>query len=100
VVGLGGVGLGVAECEATVVEALQEQDNVCERVVDGKDDLEWWVSMIRSDLRVNKRTIVGIMPCRTPPAILKKSPAVNNEVRHVRIRWAILQDKTPTYLAR
>ena len=45
-VGLGGVGLGVAEGEAAVVEALQEQDNVCESVVDGKDDLKSWVSII------------------------------------------------------
>lgn len=40
--GLGGVGLGVAEGEAAVVEALQEQDNICERIVDGKDDLKSW----------------------------------------------------------
>lgn len=43
-VGLGGVWFRVAECEAAVVEALQEQDNVCERVVDGKDYLSKSVS--------------------------------------------------------
>jgi hypothetical protein len=77
VVGLGGVGLGVAECEAAVVEALQEQDDVCERIVNGKDDLKKLVSReLLVPRKVDKRTIVGIMPCRTPPAMLKKSPAV------------------------
>jgi len=41
---LAGVRLGVTEREATVVEALQEEDDVCERVVNGKDDLGGQVS--------------------------------------------------------
>lgn len=39
-----------------------------------------WMNSVRIDsvnAEVFKHTIVGIMPWRTPPAMLKKSPAVN-----------------------
>lgn len=67
--------LRVAEGKSSVVEALQEQDNIGKSVVNGEDDLiDVSGTPLTRGLKVH--TIVGIMPWRTPPAMLKKSPAI------------------------
>lgn len=68
-------GFRVTKGESPVVEALEKQDDICKGIVDGKDDLVI-VSGRLSYSKSGVHTIVGIIPCRTPPAILKKSPAV------------------------
>lgn len=51
----------VTESEASVVEALKQQDNISKSVVDGEDDL-----MVVSELSLPESTdvytIVGIIP--------------------------------------
>lgn len=68
----------VTPCESTVVEALDQQYNVCQSVVNGQNNLQIRsLACKMSDTQGNWkwRTIVGRTPCMTAPIMLKTSPS-------------------------
>lgn len=87
----------VLEGEAFVVEALAEEDDVREGVVDGDDDLSIHVSRAQlGSMRAARLTIVGNTFCSTAPAMLNTSPTSQMTMKAIESPSAELRRKFST----